>query len=94
MGGGGEDCHDPKPILGLWKFTIMEKIEKTITLEFDLVDRISPLIIGLDEIQYADTCKRANPRNFSIQRPEDTFLYIHNTYMAKDEKKATDYGYK
>lgn len=56
-----------------------------VTFEFDLVEGKSPLIIGLDAAQYANTCNRTDPRTFSIKRPQDRRLYTLHTYTAPDE---------
>lgn len=63
----------------------MDKYDHPITLEFDLVDGQSPLIVGLDASQYADTCNRSAPRTMIIKRPQDTRQYTLHTYTADDE---------
>lgn len=85
MHGWGTACADPKPIKGYWQLTIMDMNNYPFTLEFDIVNGRSPLIIGLDSAQYADTCNLSRPNTFSIRRPQDRQIYNLHTYTAHDD---------
>lgn len=51
--GWGEDCHDARPIIASWTLTVIEIHSHAISLSSDLVRGESPLIIGLDVMQYS-----------------------------------------
>lgn len=38
-----------------------------VTLTFDLVEGRSPLMVGMDIIQYSNTCNRERPRKFLLK---------------------------
>lgn len=88
MHGWGTKCSDAKPIRGFWKITIMDVERYPVTFEFDLVEGWSPLIIGLDAAQYANTCNRTDPTTFSIKRPQDRRVYTLHTYTARDQQNS------
>lgn len=82
--GWGTDFSNAIPIEGYWQLTIMDQDNHPITVEFDFVDGQSPLIIGLDSAQYADTFNRTRPRTFSINLPQENLFYNHNTHTSKE----------
>lgn len=67
----------------------MDNNGNPITLYLDMVNGLSPLIIVLYDINYADICKRSNRLTFSIKRPQDKFLYTLHTYTAKDDENCS-----
>lgn len=54
-------------------------------LSFELVDGISPLIIGMDVRRYSDSTNRESPHTITFQRPHDTTPFTFNTYIADDD---------
>lgn len=83
--GWGTECSNGRMIKGSWKLTVMDNYNYPITLEFDIVDGHSPIILGLDTVQYADTYNRSRPRTLTIRRPQDKRAYTLHTYTADDE---------
>lgn len=82
--GWGIDCSNAKEIQCTWELTVMDVNQHPVTLSFDLVNGSSPLIIGLDVKQHADTCNRKYPRTITFQRPGDIHVYTMHTYIEKD----------
>lgn len=65
MNGWGMKFGDVKTIIGFWAITIMDIHNYPVTMEFDTVECIPPLIIGLDSTQYAEPCNRPSPNIIS-----------------------------
>lgn len=84
MHGWGIECSDAKPIKCTWGLTVMDTRNLPVTFTFDLVEGDSPLIVGLDFKQYADTYNRDEPRMVKFKRPHDVHVYTMYTYIAKD----------
>lgn len=83
--GWGEDCHDARPIVASWTLTIMDIHSHPVSLSFDLVRGESPLIIGLDVMQYANVLNTKRPRHINIQRPGDVRSLSLHTYITQEE---------
>lgn len=84
MHGWGTECANAKQIRCTWELTVMDAHNWPVTFTFDLVDGRSPLIIGLDLKQYADTYNRDMPRIILFRRPGDVREYKMYTYIATD----------
>lgn len=61
---------------------VIDKNGKPIVLKFDLVERSSPMIIGLDILQYANIDNTQG--NLSFKRPTDISERSFSTFIAMD----------
>lgn len=87
--GWGKDCAIAKPVQYQWKLTLNDVRGQPTTFSFDLVQGVSPLIIGLDKKRNADTLNRSKTRRICFQRPCDTVERVFHTYIAKDESRCS-----
>lgn len=78
-----EQSADSKPIR-CSSSTTMYAHDWHVTLVFDLVAGHSPLIVGMDERQYSDTCNRTWPRPITFKRQHDNRELKLFTYIADD----------
>lgn len=69
--GWGQGCADYKPIMRTWTILTMDVNDRPTSLCFDLVDGVSPLLVGLDIKRYADTVNTEEPTVLLIKRPTD-----------------------
>lgn len=83
--GWGEQCKDTKPIRCSYSLKITDASNWPATLTFDLVNGISPLIVGMDVRHYPDTCNRKWHHTISFKRPYDTRDYTLYTYIGDDD---------
>lgn len=83
--GWGQKCHQPEVIKCTWILTTKDSESRPIDIKFDLTDSDAPLIIGIDFLQYADTCNREEPRVIRFRRPGDAEPSTMFTYIAADQ---------
>lgn len=84
--GWGMGCADAKDIICSWHLTVHDSKCTPCTISFDLVEGTSPLIIGLDLKQYANTCNLQCPPYISFKRPTDTKTFFFPTYITTDQQ--------
>lgn len=87
MLGWGAECANPKQIICTWEVTVIDVSFHPVTLEFDIANGSSPLIVGLDITQHADTCIRQRNSTFSFRRPTGIHVYSLRRYVTKDRNK-------
>lgn len=86
--GWGQNCADAKTVICIWNLTVLDNNGKSTELSFELVEGESPLIVGLDTKEHADTLNRSHPRKIIFQRPCDRSPREMYTYIAEDETKC------
>lgn len=80
--GWGNNALDAKPICFSWDLFVLDSSGKPTVLNFDLIERSAPLIVGLDVREYAQIDN--NRHELSFQRPTDKSERCFNTYIATD----------
>ena len=84
--GCGEQCLNPKLLVGAWYTTIADRNGKTTSFTFDVVLGDSPIVIRLDVAQQIDRQNLTNAPHIKILRPTDNAPRKLNTYISPDHK--------
>lgn len=85
MHGWGEQCHDPKPVIGVWEITLLDVNRNPCTLCFDLIEGDSVLVVGLDVGKFALQDNISQITTLKIKRPEDNSVRIFETYISIED---------
>lgn len=82
--GWGQACSKPLIVKCTWELATTDSESKPVTIRFDLTEGVSPLILGIDFLQFADTCNTRSPRVIRFKRPGDDSIRTMFTYIAAD----------
>lgn len=88
MHGWGDNCLDAKMIEFSWTLTIPDSNGLPTSFSFDLVAGSSPLIIGLDTKQYANTINLESHPYIEFRRPTDNNPRRFPTYITRSESDS------
>lgn len=85
--GWGAEFHDGQMVKCTWKPTEMDIQSRPVNFSFDLIEGSSPIIIGLDVKQHAETWSRTGPRTFMCERPSEIHVHTIHTYVVQDTRR-------
>lgn len=58
--GWGRDCHNARLVIRSWTVTVIDISDSSTTLNFDIIHRDAPLLIGLDLLCFSNCHNRAD----------------------------------
>lgn len=82
--GWGQECAQPKMVRCTWELRTTDSESKPVVIKFDLTEGDSSLILGINFLQFADTCNLQDPRIIRFKRPRDDTMRTMATYIAPD----------
>lgn len=85
----GEDCATAKRNRYCWKVPIPDIRGDLAKFTADIVDGKSPLIVGMDLKQLADTCNMRKLTTINFRRPNDVNELVFYKYIAEDTSKKS-----
>lgn len=83
--GWGDTAENAKPFIATWTLVINDIHGRPTSLQFDIVEGTSPMILGLDVRKYCNTMNRTNPPTVCMKRPMDVQERVFFTYIAADD---------